>query len=131
MDYRLCYVEGSFAYFTDADPTEVYGDDWNDAPHDCNAGDPYRDRGWCFAKVAFDGPHDIVGTCAPTSTGEGIGQWGYLSVDAINRGEAPWLVVDNYSSPRRCQHVIHAGVTITEFKRLIAAAGGNVYVAHS
>lgn len=41
--YRLCYVDGGVLYFTDDIKTQ-WGDDWNDAPADCNAGAPYSDE---------------------------------------------------------------------------------------
>ena len=28
----------------DQDLSEIWGDDWNDAPHHCNAGSPYEDK---------------------------------------------------------------------------------------
>ena len=58
--FQLCYVErcsqldirdkdeerthqGLRLFFTNADLTKQWGDDWNDAPYDCNAGWPYDD----------------------------------------------------------------------------------------
>lgn len=38
---RLCYVSGPFAYFTSKELSEQWGDDWNDAPYEHNAGEPY------------------------------------------------------------------------------------------
>lgn len=45
--FRLCYVEGDNAYFTTAPITgegRQWGDDWNDAPYEHNAGSPYEWR---------------------------------------------------------------------------------------
>lgn len=41
--YRLCYVHGNVMYFTDDIRTQ-WGDDWDDAPADDNAGPPYEDE---------------------------------------------------------------------------------------
>jgi hypothetical protein len=40
-DYKLCYVSGSFAWFTTQELSKQWGDDWNDAPYEHNAGSPY------------------------------------------------------------------------------------------
>ena len=73
----LCYVEGNFAYFTTQPLAKQWGDDWDDAPYEHNAGEPYlptvcykttgpekdpldwNDDGtpkWGIVKVAWDGP---------------------------------------------------------------------------
>ena len=41
-EYKLCYVEGQKAYFT-SNFEKQWGDDWNDRPYECNAGEPYDD----------------------------------------------------------------------------------------
>lgn len=40
-EFGLCYVKGCFAYFTSQPVEEQWGDDWNDAPYEHNAGEPY------------------------------------------------------------------------------------------
>ena len=37
----LCYVDGCWAYFTTQRLDHQWGDDWNDAPYEHNAGPPY------------------------------------------------------------------------------------------
>lgn len=124
---NLVYVEDNFAWFC-TEPEHAWGDDWNDAPHDCNAGHPYLDRGGDWAKVAWDGDLEIVGV----HLGDGVGRWGYLSVQDINAGKAPWLVQVQYGMPSD-DHLIPLGVTIpagvspAEFERLVGEAGGRVY----
>lgn len=103
--WLLCYVEGCFAYFCDKLPHKVWGDDWNDAPHDCNAGTPYDD----YYKVAFDGPFEVQ--YKP-----------YASVEQINRNEYAWLY------DWRGNRIAEAGVTLDEFIALIEANGGTVYL---
>ena len=39
--FRLCYVGGNVMYFTD-NFEHQWGDDWDDAPYDCNAEEPYE-----------------------------------------------------------------------------------------
>jgi len=39
---RLCYVERQWAYFTTRPIAEQWGDDWDDAPYEHNAGEPYE-----------------------------------------------------------------------------------------
>lgn len=39
--YRLCYVDNNILYFTDNFENQ-WGDDWNDAPYEHNAGEPYE-----------------------------------------------------------------------------------------
>lgn len=42
--FKLCYLEGEsqgFMYFTDNFENQ-WGDDWDDAPYSCNAGEPYE-----------------------------------------------------------------------------------------
>jgi hypothetical protein len=129
-EYRLCFVDGPWAYFADAEPTEMWGDDWNDAPHDCNAGTPYVREGQQVVRVAFDGDWTTVGQGA--FGGYVKERWGWLCVERINRGEAPWMVQLNYGSldtdPIRFE--IHAGTTLGNFKLIVREAGGHVYEAH-
>jgi hypothetical protein len=118
--HLLCFVTDDFAWFADRDPREVYGDDWDDAPHDCNAGEPYPNRGWQLVKVAFDGEHEVV-TRLNNSPGEP-----YLSAKQLNARCSPWLVVNPYGT-RRDQHPIWAGCTIRKFAALIALGNGHIY----
>jgi len=80
----LCYVAGPWAYFTTWGLSKQWGDDWDDAPYEYNAGPPYesKDGAWTIIKVAWDGPFE---------TPADIGHSSDLSVDQINSGEAPWL----------------------------------------
>lgn len=131
--YRLCFVKESWAYFVNGDPTEVWGDDWNDAPHDCNAGPPYGTAGQAMEVVAFDGDLEVVGTAM---NGVGAGRWGWLSVEEINAGAAPWLVQLRYGARSDDDLIplgvtIPAGVTLAEFRKLVREACGYVYERRS
>jgi len=117
--FYLCYIEDNWAYFTTAKADVQWGDDWDDAPYECNAGTPYewnendkvRDiPKWEIRKIAFDGPLEL-----PHKS---------LSVQQITMGAAPWL-----STPEWCNQQVHipARSTYENFCELVKKAGGNVY----
>lgn len=121
----LCYVKGAWAYFTTRQLDKQWGDDWNDAPYDCNAGDPYEfhehnakdgDAPWTIERVAF---HSDLET--PAHTGRYNSQY---SVDQINAKHVPWLRPWSVGI-----EPIFAGTPMREFIRRIQAAGGTAYVA--
>lgn len=143
-NYKLCYVEDNFAYFTTKELKDQWGDDWNDAPYEHNAGEPYepcwhntpeqiekndgkcecgccvRDWNedgtpkWKVMKVAYDGCFDTPSSNCANSN---------FSVEDINAGAVPWL------SNKWDKVFINAGVSFEEFKSLVKKGGGNVYVA--
>ena len=49
MKEKLCYVEGNIAYFTTQDLDKQWGDDWDDAPYEHNAGLPYLPSVYYYA----------------------------------------------------------------------------------
>ena len=119
----LCYVDGAWAYFTTQSLDKQWGDDWNDAPYEHNAGTPYYDYEniskpkeprWRIIKVAFDGGLSTPGGGEMNSS---------YSVEQINRHEIAWLR-DRWGNSGI---VIHAGTPLSEFKALIRKAGGAVY----
>ena len=133
----LCYVDGSFAYFTTQSLSKQWGDDWDDAPYEHNAGEPYTptvyhysdERGdvkserdwnadgtpkWEIVKVAFDGDFS-----APRD-GVQNSRW---SVRDINKKCVPWLV-RMYGK----KVMIWAGTKLSDFKRLVKSCGGSVYM---
>lgn len=110
----LCYVRNGKAYFTDQPLDKQWGDDWDDAPYEYNAGPPYTDAGVQITCLYFEGlfltPDD----------GHTNSPW---SVEMINRGEVAWLRSDGGTSPP-----IMAGTTMEDFIARIRAAGGKVFV---
>ena len=123
----LCYVKHAghgfgHAYFTTRALHEQWGDDWDDAPHQYNAGTPYGplvyhysngdtlrapedfnadgSPKWEIARVAYYLP----GFEAAGSDGDA-----YLSVQQINSGAAPWLRSGDGLK------VIPAGTPLSEF----------------
>lgn len=124
-DYKLCYIEEPWAYFTTQDLDKQWGDDWDDAPYDCNAGSPYRwydiadgEVPWDIVKVAFDGP--LV-----TPSGDNF-HCPY-SVEEINSGAVAWLKTPKWWSKKSV--VIQAGASLEEFISKVEEVGGTVYRA--
>lgn len=116
MQWSLCYIQGSFAYFTSQALAKQWGDDWNDAPYEHNAGTPYewREGGkeprYELRKVAFDGNFQTPcdGHCNSP-----------FSVEMINRGDIAWL--------RGPVAPVPAGVSIERFTELVEMNGGVVF----
>jgi hypothetical protein len=113
--YRLCYV-ARFAYFTSKPLDKQWGDDWDDAPYNCNAGSPYSDSPDQIVKVAFDGDYTV-----PSETAFNCP----YSVQNINQGQIPWLVFNKYDKESIS---IPAGTTLEDFCALVKKAGGSVYM---
>lgn len=104
----LCYADDEFAYFTTQKLEKQWGDDWDDAPYEHNAGTPYDDKNsvedWKIFKVLF-----------PSSFSTPVEYLKMLntpfSVKQINTGVVAWLW-DGYTS-------IYAGCTYKEFIKKI------------
>ncbi|MFA7256952.1 MAG: hypothetical protein WC047_05200 [Kiritimatiellales bacterium] len=119
----LCYVAGETAYFTTRTLDEQWGDDWNDAPYEHNAGPPYEWREGSSSEAPYQ--IAILKFSGPFSTPADIaGSNSRYSVQMINSGACAWLVADDpkYRS-------IPAGITAAQFADLMQAAGGTVYLA--
>jgi hypothetical protein len=115
-DPVLCYVKDCWAYFTNKPLAEQWGDDWNDAPYEHNAGLPYQDSPGQITKIAWEA--EMYQPCDFHRNSP----W---SVEQINAGAVAWLTTPSYiKSPRV---IIPAGVALTQFKELIGIAGGLVY----
>lgn len=119
--FRLCYVSGRVAWFT-ASPISgegcQWGDDWDDAPYEHNAGEPYDHHGEKLIRLGFDAPYDD-----PT---EGHGSNSPYSVEMINRGDIAWLRPCKWAT--KGAQPIRAGDTIGTFIDKILASGGRLAV---
>ena len=114
----LCYVDKGRAWFTTQDLSTQWGDDWDDAPYEHNAGDPYS---WIER-------HDGAKGCARWDlytalfAGEGLSEpcaFGARSVAEITHGRVlPWVTGNGVA--------LFAGTPMSEFLRVIRAAGGAV-----
>jgi len=121
---KLCYIDNETAYFTTIQElSDQWGDDWDDAPYEHNAGTPYeygphRDGDeYKILKVKFDGELET-----PSDIANGNSSY---SVQDINSGAIAWLITSRYSS--RPKVAIHAGIDIETFEKLVTKAGGKVY----
>ena len=124
MDAVLCYVKESWAYFTTQPLEDQWGDDWNDAPYESNAGSPYADGRpanagadweprWEIITIAFDGPFEIPY---------------HYSVEDINHRAAPWLRESWWSADGAPRVRIMAGTTLRDFIKAVQSIDGVVYV---
>lgn len=120
------------AYFTRLDLLEQWGDDWNDAPYDCNAGEPYENSEGDIIEVpfAFVGSEDDEGYFStypleynlPKDYGGGNCPW---SVEDINLGAVPWLFVKDMSKRHVPAVVIMAGISPLVFKEKLEYISNN------
>jgi hypothetical protein len=108
---KLCYVESGVAYFTTQELDKQWGDDWNDAPYEHNAGTPYGPYrpgdNWTITEIRFAGDFQVP------CDGHCNSPW---SVQQINKGFCPWL--------RTHQNCIMAGATVEEFCNFVTANDG-------
>jgi len=121
-NYRLCYINEPWAYFT-SDFENQLGDDWNDAPYEHNAGEPYfpNERSttkdypdvFCVAFLTY-----LVPLC------EGAINSRY-SVDDINKALVPWLDTPGYMKEPLIR--IWGGDTYARFIEVIQQVKGEVY----
>jgi len=114
----LCFVEGDTAYFTTQPLNKQWGDDWNDAPYEHNAGTPYEDHSeerWNIYTLKFDWD-------AEQPKGEHYNS--PYSVEDINGGKVPWLKPSKWIKDGKN---IYAGATMRDFAISIMSTGGNVY----
>jgi hypothetical protein len=136
----LCFIKDNTAYFTTQELSKQTGDDWDDAPYEHNAEPPYEPSMQYFAdgrkeKIRRDWNEDgtpkweIVKVMFESELITPA-QWYHnnmmYSVEQINAKYVPWLATPPYMVSNKI--VIHAGTSITEFKKLIKASGGKIYV---
>jgi hypothetical protein len=119
-DFVLCYVSLPWCYFTSQFLQKQWGDDWNDAPYEHNAGLPYDDytgkNRWQIIKVAADTSLSQPCDMFPDHS---------FSVEQINAGAVSWLQNDmRWETPNV---TIPAGTTLRDFISIIYSNGGSVY----
>jgi len=122
LNYKLCYIDASYAFFTTAELKDQWGDDWDDSPFEHNSGDPYEwdeNSGideYYVKKIVFES--DMIrpehGHCNSP-----------YSVEKINAKHAPWL----RNPPWEVENVvIFAGTSIDDFIKIVEEGGGTIYV---
>lgn len=117
--YKLCYVDGNKAYFTD-NFKKQWGDDWNDRPYEHNAEPPYTH----YYEDGVEYPITIKEVFFE------IPYWNYLpcdghtnspySVEMINKGAVAWIATPDFCIP--------AGCSLREFKKTIKKYGGKIFI---
>ena len=111
-DLKLCYIQEGVAYFTNND--EQWGDDWDDAPYEHNAGTPYEEEGYEILKVGFYVSENYFEPCDYFNGN-------YFSVEKINSKFIPWLIPDSIKNKP-----IFAGETIKDFSKKIKDVSGSI-----
>jgi hypothetical protein len=123
--FRLCYVRDNWAFFTTRDVTEQWGDDWDDAPYEHNAGDPipyclymkkHNIEPYEIKRIAFDG--DWEQPCSNVVSSS-------YSVQQINAGKVPWLQTPKWI-PEPVK--IMAGTTLDDFIRIVRDNDGQIWL---
>lgn len=116
-NYKMCYVEDGDIYFSKAELKYVWGDDWNDAPYEHNAGLPYSDNKDEFKTIRFFPNSEDYFIVEAKDFERGCINSPY-SVEDINSKQVPWIRV--YDSELRCNLFceIYAGSTMEEVKNL-------------
>ena len=135
--FGLCYVErcerldindeqgnrthvGLRLFFTNADLKEQWGDDWNDAPYDCNAGWPYDDThtpdgkgGWIKHEHTILVLNVSLAVEHWPTLPEEYGYNSPFTVENINLGACAWMFFGKDCKP------INAGDTVLDvFERI-------------
>ena len=95
-DLYLCFADNGFLYFTNKKAKYVRGDDWNDAPLEHNASEPYLDDVELYAIVETRQPFNDnrVLTYDEIMAESGVLNSEY-SVDDVNtNGNIPWAKIE-------------------------------------
>lgn len=122
-DFQLCYIDENKAYFADVHSDRVWGDDWDDAPYEHNAGKPYAhekgdlDKPVKIISCMFDGPVE--------TPAEKAGHNSSFSVEDINKWATPWL---HPSWGAQMNDYLLAGARVEDFIEYMDKIGGTVYI---
>lgn len=138
-NFKLCYIDRDTAYFTTRDLDKQWGDDWNDAPYEHNAGTPYGPTIYnyingenikCEEDWNEDGTpkwelYHLKFDCWRLETPAAKHYNSPYSVQMINAGAIAWL--SGYNKDYT-PIAIQAGASIEEFKHKVESAGGLIYI---
>lgn len=127
MNKKLCYIEGNKLYFTDAPLEKQWGDDWDDAPYEHNAGEPYDDENITTAYVE-DSSYSNLGMLITPCYGH---QNSPYSVEDINlEKKIPWLRIKKKDNKNQEYIDIYAGASLEEVIQVIRENGGKIYTEY-
>ena len=115
-DYKLCYIDGQKAYFT-SNWEKQWGDDWNDRPYECNAGEPYGE--YIENNKCVDIPQAALYFETGYWTERKPCDIGRFSVEEINKGAVAWVATGEFC--------IQAGTTMKDFINIILTNGGSIW----
>lgn len=133
-EHRLCYVAPSMdgdreLWFTSQPVVEQWGDDWNDAPYEHNAGRPYDDLREGLAPAEGGGWKKVGGTGRWTlrrfrwwgnfDEPCDVGMNAWFCVQEINAGRIAWLWKKGVTP-------IFAGMTVEEVRAALEEGGGGL-----
>lgn len=113
---KLCYADAKFLWFTDTPIDQVWGDDWNDAPYEHNAGEPYSEFG-PYTKICLDYHYDLP------HSGELNSRW---SVENINSGAVSWVAIKFWDGRKGIY--FPAGIELDDVISECREAGIDIYV---
>lgn len=131
--YRLCYIghyDANIAYFT-SNFENQWGDDWNDYPANCNAGNPYYPHPNCDGEWIGDVPKYTLiraGFLFPDDCWEIVRGDETHSVEKMNKCGIPWLSAHRKVEDKKIFLQISGGMSIPEFISAIEDFGGTVLV---
>lgn len=112
--YQLCFARDNVLHFTDNFENQ-WGDDWDGAPANCNAGEPYG-----YDEVMYGGKNcghiRYIGFSGGCCDYESVNRY---SVEEINRLRLPWLS----SGWGRYMTVLKAGATMEEAEKFLQDCG--------
>ena len=120
-NFKLCFIKDNAAYFTTAALKNQSGDDWDDIPYECNAGEPYlwHKYSGCpeykIKKIYYDSSDDKVLITPDYSHVNSP-----YSIEALNKKVYPWLIGDGIA--------IFAGESLESFVQKIESINGNIYL---
>ena len=102
-----------YAYFTNNSIEKQWGDDWDDAPYEYNAGTPYCEDGYKIIRVPFYVQRDGWNVALPEDWG---GDNSRFCVRDINAGAVAWIYARGKDGKTSGNAVaIQAGTTSKEF----------------
>ena len=115
-NYKLCYIDGQKAYFTNHFEKQ-WGDDWNDRPYESNAGEPYEH----YFEENIEYPIELESLYFETHdwNEQKPCDMGRFSVQDINRGAVAWVITDKFC--------IQAGTTMKDFIDTVIKNGGTIW----
>lgn len=117
--FRLCFVEEDTAFFTNHFEDQ-WGDDWDDAPYEHNAGVPYTRAGNEIYVIKFTGCFETPGGSYYNSP---------YSVLDINAKKVPWLTSTTHGGNNTTKiSVMWAGSVAKEFIIFVLEQDGEIFI---